>query len=464
MMNPLRSLLTAAILTLAGTLVAQTTTQTAPPPPTETAPPTTEQTPPTTAQTPPQPPPQSPQPAPPEQTVPPAPPPVEQAPPSVLSDAAAGAYDRRDPLPDVNIYIPEGEATVRLRKLIRNVLFETQLRYEFVNGDISTFLRYKYYARNYTYRIGVFDTIEFPDIASSSTQEFERVRGGLLLIGVPRDVNNRYFLLLQNDRLTFGDTDNPDNRKNNIYTKIGYQFGTQFDERMNAIVGESRGRITPVLTAYRDIGPQRTGLAAAVTQSSEFATGDYRYTKLEAEGLRRFDITSTAFVFSRLHTGAFFSRGEIADPKPRDRDGDGVIDPTPIWEHYTIPRYEFFRIGGREALKSIEGSDNALGTHEVHLTNELFVPIFRNRNYRTGPLYWTTAYGIGYVGVGSVGFEWGDIIDSKRLAYDAGLGTELAISFRDDVDIFLSVVVARTLKAPDDIGGTEVRFSVRTVR
>ena len=393
------------------------------------------------------------------------PPVVEQKPPSVLSDAASGSYERRDALPDVNIYVPEGQASVRLRKLIRNVLFESQIDYQFVDGDISTYLRYKYYARNYTYRIGVFDSIEFGDILSDSKEGFERTRGGLLLIGVPRDVNNRYFMLLQDDRLTFGDTDNPDNRKNNIYMKLGYQFGTQFDERMNAIVGESRGRLTPVLTAFRTIGPQRTGLAAAITQSAEFSTGDYRYTKLEGEGLRRFDVTPTSFIFSRLHAGIFLSRGKIKDPKPpRDRDGDGEIDPNPTWESYTVPRYELFRIGGREALKSIDAGEDAIGTHEIHVTNELFVPIFRNKNYRTGPLYWTTAYGIGYVGAGAVGYEYGDLAGSDRFAWDLGLGTELAVSYRDDVDIFLSVVVAHTMKAPEDLGGTEIRFSVRTVR
>src|SRR5690242_18805787 len=61
--------------------------------------------------------------------------------PPTLSDTAAGAYDRRDSLPSVNVYLPEGQATIRLRKLIRNVLFESQIDYRFVNGDISTFLR-----------------------------------------------------------------------------------------------------------------------------------------------------------------------------------------------------------------------------------------------------------------------------------------------------------------------------------
>ena len=398
-------------------------------------------------------------------TPPPADPPPP--PPETLSDAASAAYERRDSLPAVNIYLPEGQASIRLRKLIRNVLFESQIDYEFVNGDISTFLRYKYYARNYTYRLGVFDSIEFPDIASDNDQ-FERVRGGLLLVGVPKDYDNRYFFLIQDDQLTFGDTDRPDNRKNNIYTKIGYQFGTQFDERMNAIVGEQRGRITPVLTAFREIGPQQTGLAAAVTQAVSSLSGDYQYTKLEAEALRRFDLTPTSFVFSRLHVGSFLA-SEMLDPAPlpRDRDDDGDIDEddeTPQWEFHAIPQYELFRLGGREALRSVASNDSAIGTHEIHLTNELFVPIFRNRDYRIGRLYWNTLYGVGYAGVGTVAFDASDIAEGSRIVADAGLGTESAIQF-GDYDVYLSVLVAHTFAQPDEIdGGTRVRFAIRTVR
>lgn len=391
--------------------------------------------------------------------------PVPEPEPEVLSEAASSAYERRDSLPAVNVYLPEGQASVRLKKLIRNVLFESQIDYEFVNGDISTYLRYKYYARNYTYRIGVFDSIEFPDIASDDDEGFERVRGGLLLIGVPKDYNNRYFLLVQNDRLTFGDTSRPDDRKNNIYTKIGYQYGTPFDERMNAIVGEQRGRITPVLTAFRDIGPQRTGLAAAITQAARVTTGDYAYTKFEAEALHRFDLTQTSFIFSRLHVGSFLSRDMIDPaPEPRDRNGDGEPDPTPEWEKYAIPQYELFRIGGREALKSVSSSDRGVGTQEMHLTNELFVPVFRNRNYKVGPLHWNTLYAIGYVGAGTIGFETTDLTDTSRGVVDVGIGTESALTF-GDYDVFLSVVAAHTVVEPEGInGGTRVRFSIRTSR
>ncbi|MDQ6802981.1 MAG: hypothetical protein M3041_19425, partial [Acidobacteriota bacterium] len=258
-------------------------------------------------QTPPAPAP-APQPAPQPEPPPVKPPPPTQTEPPVLSRAAGGAYDRRESLPLFNLYLPEGQASVRIRKLIKNVLFESQIDYRFVNGDISTFLRYKYYARDYTYKLAVFDTIGFPDIGSKSTQEFQRVRGGLLLAEIPRDYNHRYFWLLQDDRLTFGDVTTVDNRKNNIYTKFAYQYGTQFDEHLNAIVGESRGRIVPVLTAFREIGPQKLSISAAITESARITTGDYKYTKLETEALRRWDVTPTSFIVTRAHLGTFLTK------------------------------------------------------------------------------------------------------------------------------------------------------------
>ena len=435
------------ILTI--TLAMAMRAQTPPPEPPPNPPPTQ-----TTTQEPPQP---TPPPAqtttqepPPPATPPPAPP------PPVLSQSGGASYERRDTLPSLNVYLPEGTASVRLRKLIRNVLFESQIDYKFVTGDISTFLRYKYYAKNFTYRIGVFDQINFVDVGKSVSakgSEFERVRGGLLLLGIPRDYNRRYFLLLQDDRLTFGNTINADDKKNNIYTKLGYQYGTQFDERLNAIVGESRGRITPVLTAFRDIGPQKTGLAVAITEATRVSTGDYKYTKLEGEGMRRTDLTATSFIFSRLHLGAFFGDSRISE----------ATNPTLLEiERHSIPLYEFFKLGGREALKAVKDTGSR-GSHEVHLTNELFVPIFRNRDFKMGQVHWNTMYGIGYVGAGTVGFKFDQLTKTKDAVADAGLGSEMALTVRD-FDVLLSVIYARTLHGPPELKGSKVRFFIRTVR
>jgi hypothetical protein len=348
--------------------------------------------------------------------------------------------------------------------LIRNVLFESQIDYRFVNGAISTFLRYKYYAKNFTYRLGIFDQIDFPRLGKSNSGDFQRVRGGLLLFEFPRDYNNRYYWLVQDDRLTFGDVENPDNRKNNVYTKVGYQYGTQFDERLNGIVGESRGRIVPVLTAFRDLGPQKFGLAAAITESARIGTGDYRYTKVEMEALKRFDPSATTFFVSRLHVGVFPLRGRVNPPPvPRDLDGDGIIDPVPTYSFYTVPQYELFAMGGREALRSIKDDVDTEGTHEIHETNEYFVPIFRNRDFRTLGAHWNTMYGVAYAGAGSVGFDYRSIAKSSSTVVDAGLGFESSLAVRD-YDVILSVLYAHTVHAPDGLKGGTWRFFVRTIR
>lgn len=421
--------------------------QTPPPPP----PPATTTAPPATSTQPPEAKPRTPPPQPPPQT--PAPATTDQ--PPVLSRAASGTYDRHDTFPSVNVYLPEGQASVRLRKLIKNVLFESQIDYRFVNGDISTFLRYKYYARNYTYRIGVFDEIGFPDLGSHSKTEFQRVRGGLLLFEFPRDYNHRYTWLVQDDRLTFGDVTNVDNRKNNIYTKVGYQYGTQYDERLNGIVGEHRGLVIPVLTAFRDLGPQKFSFAAALTESTHIGTGDYKYTKLEGEAIKRFDVTGTSFLISRLHAGAFLTRSRI-----RCSDAAVPCEFDPI-DQYSIPNYEMLRMGDRGAMQSIGDNAESEGTHEYHLINEYFAPVFRNKDLRTWALHWNTLYGIAYAGAGSVGFNYRDLARASNEVVDAGLGAETSLTYRD-YDIILSIVYAHTLHAPAGLKGGKVRFSVRT--
>src|SRR5207244_5633545 len=293
------------------------------------------------------------------------------------------------------------------------------------------------YGQILTNKIGFSDAIVVPDMGQEGSQELQLVRGGLLLTEFPRDYNKRYFWLLQDDRLTFGDVTKVDNRKNNIYTKLGWQYGTEFDERLNAIVGQPRGRINPVPTAFRDIGPQKFSLAAAVTESARISTGDYKYTKLEAEALRRFDITSTSFFVTRAHAGTFLTKSKV--------EGADTLPPI---AQYTIPAYELFNLGGREALKSIGTQDAATGIDEFHVTNEYFVPVFRNRDYRLWGLHWNTMYGIAYLGFGPAAYTIRDAFKPKDYVVDAGLGTETSLHVRD-YEVLLSVVYAHTVHGPD---------------
>jgi len=434
---------------LAAILAAATVLAQEPPPP-QTPPPTPQTVPPQPApvtETPPQTTP-APVPAP----VPaPAPAPTQEQPTPPLSTVAASGYDRRDTLP--NIYLADGRASIRLRKLIRNVLFESQIDYKFVTGDISTFLRYKYYAQNFTYKIGVFDSISFGDIGSHQ-DEFERTRGGLLLLAFPRDYNHRYFTLLEDDRLTFGDVTRVDNRKNNIYTKLGYQYGTEFDETLNAIVGEFRGRLIPVLTVFRELGPQKFSFAAAVTQGGKISTGDYKYTKLESEAIRRWDVSPTSFVVTRAHIGTFPVKDYLCKNTP---------DVPPV-ECYSIPGYEMFTLGGREALRSLSTANGVSdGTNEFHVTNEYFVPVFRNRDFRYRAIHFNTAYAIAYAGFGNAAFEYRDVFRTRDFAVDAGLGTEMQLTVRD-FDVLLSILYAHTIRGPEERKSNKVQFTIHTVR
>ena len=104
--------------------------------------------------------------------------------------------------PDVNIYLPEGRADIRLLKPIRNSLFENQINYNFVSGDISAFLRYKYYGRRATSTFTFFDSIEFEELEQLSN-DFSRTRGALYLQRRPINYYNRFYGLLEFDRLTF---------------------------------------------------------------------------------------------------------------------------------------------------------------------------------------------------------------------------------------------------------------------
>jgi hypothetical protein len=97
------------------------------------------------------------------------------------------------------------------------------------------------------------------------------------------------------------------------------------------------------------------------------------------------------------------------------------------------------------------------------MTNEYFVPIFRNRDYQSWALHWNTMYGIGYLGFGEAAFTIRDAFKPNDYVVDAGLGTETSLHVRD-YEVLLSVVYAHTLHAPDELRGGKVRFSIRTVR
>ena len=103
------------------------------------------------------------------------------------------------------------------------------------------------------------------------------------------------------------------------------------------------------------------------------------------------------------------------------------------------------------------------GTSELHVTNEYFLPIFRNRDYRTYLAHWNTLYGITYLGAGNVGYSFSDPVRLHNYVVDAGLGTEASITIRD-FEVLLSAVYAHTVRAPTGLSGGKYHLSIRTIR
>lgn len=353
-------------------------------------------------------------------------------------------------LPRLTVYLPEGRADIRLLKAIRNSLFENQIAYNFVSGDISAFLRYKYYGRSGTSTLSFFDSIEFEELEQFSN-DFSRTRGALYLHRRPLDFYNRVYGLFEVDRLTFSSPqDHPDANRTNTYVKLGYQFGTPSDERSNAVVGEARDRIFSLFTAYREIGPGGRGLSFAGTYGFDYVGGDYRYVKTELEALQAVAIRNHRLVL-RLHAGYF---------PYKKRDPEAPENPDP--ERFTpflVPRYELFKLNGREELKGYRGSER--GPNQAHLTAEYVVPIFREAPRKFLGIDWTSLYAVLYSGTGNVGDDGSIYSDFGAYRVDAGGGIEAALAYRSYRG-FLGALLAQTVV--NGRGGLRLLVSFKTYR
>ena len=201
-------------------------------------------------------------------------------------------------LPRLDVYFPEGELDLRVNRLINKVFFEGQVKYNFIEGDITAFLRYRYYGFKRTTQFTVFDSIEFDDIDEDVKNDFDRVRGTLLLFQWPHNYNHRTFLLTEIDRISSNKVDTMDRLElvgeTNTFIRLGYQLGTPEEGRSSAIVGETRARTERLFSAFREFGPGASTVTAAATYGFKLGVGDFDYFKFELEALKRFDVTSGA--------------------------------------------------------------------------------------------------------------------------------------------------------------------------
>ena len=150
------------------------------------------------------------------QTPPPGAPPAETAPtdatappaastapaPAAADEEEVGQPPKRDSLlPRLDLFFPEADLDLRVSRLINKVFFEGQVKYNFIKGDITAFLRYRYYGFKRTTQFTVFDAIEFADVKDFSS-DFDRVRGSLLFWQWPHSYTSRTFALVELDRIS----------------------------------------------------------------------------------------------------------------------------------------------------------------------------------------------------------------------------------------------------------------------
>jgi hypothetical protein len=385
-----------------------------------------------------------------------------QAPETPVPSGAGGGEDSNLPprpsedriLPRLDVYFPEGELDLRVNRLINKTFFEGQVKYNFIDGDISAFLRYRYYGYKRTTQFTVFDSIEFDDIDDSVSDDFDRVRGTLLLLQWPHSYTQRTFGLVEIDRISSNKRPTGSEfffRKDqtNTFLRLGYQLGTPDEARSSAIAGETRARTERLFSAFREFGPGDSTITAALTYGFP-SLGEFDYLKFEFEVLKRFDVTLRTFLIGRLRGGTFPHVGD-ADTTALPPEPDAI-------DFLAVPRSETFKLDGRENLKGFDGRRR--GTEQLLMTWEYFFPWFLESNHSFLKLNFQNWYWILYAGAGTLGLDREVYTDFGTYIPDAGVGFESSFTLRK-YRFFLSGIVAQALKGD---GGIEARISVKSYR
>jgi hypothetical protein len=335
-----------------------------------------------------------------------------------LTGPLAGEEPARDELPGfiprVAVFVPEGQAEIRLSKLVRSSLFETQFDYDFVSGDIAAFLRYKYYGARQSFTLTAFDRVSFAALESLSLG-YDRVRGLSGFVRRPVGLYGRLVLLAEVDRFNVSSPEDPaeeaDDGKVNLFGKVGFQWGTEDDDFGNRISGDPNDRVKNLFTVARAFSPGGRGLSVGVTYGAPVR--DFEYLRVEGEAIQSVRLGEGRLV-GRLHAGFF----PYKPPGPPEESSAGLP--------YRIPAGEYFTLGGRNALKGLR--DAPFGTDEIHATVEAFVPVFVGRDAEFLKASWNTLYAVLYVGTGNAGVGREVYTQLGEWRQDAGLGFE--VSFR----------------------------------
>lgn len=343
-----------------------------------------------------------------------------------------------------------------MSRLLNSVFFEGQVKYNFLKGDITAFLRYRYYGYRRTTQLTVFDAIEFDDVNGKISNDFDRVRGVLTLFQWPYSFSQRAFALAELDRISSNklDANNAIVRlgETNTFVRLGYQLGTPDESRSSAIAGETRARSERLFAAFREFGPGAATFTGAVTYGFALGIGDFDYVKLEYEALKRLDLTRRTFLVGRIRGGTFV-RSSPARSDPSLPPARSQLD------KYQVPRSEFFSLNGRDNLKGVGRS--LRGTELLLSTWELYIPWFLEQHRTFLRADWQNWYWILYAGAGTIGFKRVVYDDFSEYIPDVGLGFESSFALRKRYRFFVSAILAKALKGD---GGIEARISIKSYR
>ncbi|MCL4807119.1 MAG: hypothetical protein KJ062_04900 [Thermoanaerobaculia bacterium] len=336
-------------------------------------------------------------------------------------------------IPRVAVFVPEGQAEIRLSKLVRSSLFETQFDYDFVSGDIAAFLRYKYYGSRQSFTLTAFDRVSF-DALETLSLGYDRVRGLSGFVRRPVGLYGRLVLLAEVDRFNVSDPDEPqdasDDGKVNLFGKVGFQWGTEDDDFGNRISGDPNDRVNNLFTVARSFGPGGHGLSLGVTYGAPVR--DFEYVRVEGEAIQSLR-AGRGQVVGRVHAGFF----PYKPPGSPDESSAGLP--------FQIPAREYFTLGGRNALRGVR--DAPYGTDEIHATVEAFVPVFVGKHAEFLKASWDTLYAVVYAGTGNAGVGREVYTRLGEWRHDAGVGFE--VSFRiSRYRVFVAALAARELGRP----------------
>ena len=309
---------------------------------------------------------------------------------------------------------PKGDLDLRVNRLINKTFFEGQVKYNFINGDITAFLRYRYYGYKRTTQFTVFDAIEFDDIDEDVLRATSTACAEPCCCCSGRTATtSRTFGLVEIDRISTNKGERGSDflvrrDRTNTFVRLGYQVGTPGRGRgrapSRARPGPAPSGCSPPSASSGPATPRFTGRAHLRLRAGDRGLRLRQVRVRGPEAVRR--QRAGTFLVGRLHGGTFpYSATRIRDdPPPTPTRSTSSPSPDP-------------RSSGSTAARTSRGSANAgAAPRNFSPPGSIFFPGSSRRHHQFLRLDWQNWYWIFYTGLGTIGFDR-DGLYGLRLLY-----------------------------------------------